>query len=214
MLVLKEGSLLKSIQWRLIISITVSLLLVLLTAFQWSIIDRTTPFLFLPLAGIIWFGFLIVFGLSLSCLTKLKTLGIKSGIPALIQVITLLAVIFIPFTTLWLKADFWIFKNQRDKVVQKVLSGELIPNVSHNSSLIALNSNYSNISMGGNEIVVEEHDGLKYIFFFTFRGILDNYSGFLFVPDGGNPSNYSDLNEKDSTELVHLDGNWYYASHH
>jgi hypothetical protein len=52
------------------------------------------------------------------------------------------------------------------------------------------------------------------VFFFTFRGILDNYAGFLYVPSGGKPTEYSDLNEPQSVEIEHLEGNWYYASHH
>lgn len=75
-------------------------------------------------------------------------------------------------------------------------------------------SEYSNVSKGGNEIIVEEHNGLKYIFFFTFRGILDNYSGFIHIPEGGDPSQFLDFDEKESTQIVHMEGNWYYASHH
>ena len=67
--------------------------------------------------------------------------------------------------------------------------------------------------MGGNEVVVESHDGANYVFFFTFRGILDNYSGFLYVPEGGKASRFSDLSEQDSTQIKHLENNWYFTSH-
>ena len=107
-----------------------------------------------------------------------------------------------------------MYESQRQEVVEKVYSGELVPNVRHNSSLIALGAEYSKLSMGGNEIVVQDIDGLVYVFFFTYRGILDNYSGFLFVPDGGDPRNYSDLNEDDVTQIVKYADNWYWASHH
>jgi hypothetical protein len=42
--------------------------------------------------------------------------------------------------------------------------------------------------MGGNEVAVEEHAIKKYVLFFTFQGILDQYAGFLFVPEGGPPT--------------------------
>ena len=67
--------------------------------------------------------------------------------------------------------------------------------------------------MGGNEVVVEEHDDKTYVLFFTFRGVLDNYSGFLYVPDGGSPSLFSDLDEQQFTQIVPLEENWYFVSH-
>lgn len=62
--------------------------------------------------------------------------------------------------------------------------------------------------------MVEEHDGLQYVFFFTFRGILDNYSGFLFVPEGGDPTRFRDLNEPESTQLARYASHWYFAGNH
>jgi len=94
-----------------------------------------------------------------------------------------------------------------------VFAGTLQPNVDHNPRLIRLDESYPLVSMGGNEIVVEEHDGGKYVLFFTFRGILDNYSGFLYVPSGGVPSLFSDLNEQQFTEIEPLEENWYFVSH-
>jgi hypothetical protein len=40
----------------------------------------------------------------------------------------------------------------------------------------------------------------------------DDYSGFLFVPTGGDPRLFSDLNEADSTQLELLEQNWYFAA--
>ena len=94
-----------------------------------------------------------------------------------------------------------------------VIDGELQPNVEYNSQLIQLDTNERNLSMGGNEIIVEEHLGDTYVFFFTFRGVVDNYAGFLYVPLGGSPSLFGDLDEPDSTQLVEFLGNWYFASH-
>jgi hypothetical protein len=170
--------------------------------------------MYMPLAGIVWLFYFIAAIVSLSCILKIKKIGFASLAPAAVQAIAFLIVFFVPFTNLWLKADFAFYKSEREEVVKKVYSGELKPNVLHNSSLISLGNNYPLISMGGNEIVVEEHEEIKYVFFYTFRGILDNYSGFIYVPDGGNPTSYSDLNKFESTQIVRLEGNWFYASHH
>lgn len=202
------------IKWRFNLAIFSSLLLVLLAAFQWSLEEIFTIFLMVPLSAGVFIFFTGCVIASLTCLSKFKAIGRKSLAPIGIQVIAFLLVVYVPFTTLWLKADYIIHKEQREIVVAQVLNGELTPNVEHNTSLIHLNDNYSDVSRGGNDIVVEKHDGLTYVFFFTFRGILDNYSGYLYVPEGGSPEKYSDLNETNVTEIKHVENNWYLVSHH
>ncbi len=202
------------IKWRFNLAIISSLLLILLSAFQWTLVEIITVFFMMPLSGAVWLFFISCIISSLTCLLKFKDIGRKSLVPIGIQVIAFLLVVYVPFTFLWLKADYILNKEQRNVVVSQVLNGELTPNVEHNSSLIHLNDNYSGVSRGGNDIVIENHEGLTYVFFFTFRGILDNYSGYLYVPKGGSPEKYSDLNETDVTEIKHIENNWYLVSHH
>ncbi len=168
----------------------------------------------IPLSGAVWLFFIGCVISSLTCLLKFKDIGRKSLVPIGIQAIAFFLVIYVPFTYLWLKADYMLNKEQRDMVVSQVLNGELTPNVEHNSSLIHLNDDYSGLSRGGDDIIIESHEGLTYVFFFTFRGILDNYSGYLYVPEGGTPEMFSDLNEADMTEIKHVENNWYWVSHH
>lgn len=202
------------IKWRTITAIIASLAAIILVAFEWSIVDRITPFLYMPLAGLVWAVYIIAAIASLTCVIEYKKIGTASLSPLIIMAAALLIIYFVPFTKLWLKADFALYKNKREEIVRKVYKNELKPNVSHNPSLIDLGDSYPVVSMGGNEIVIEEHADLKYIFFYTFRGVLDNYSGFLYAPDGGKPRYYSDLNESDSSQITALEGNWYYISHH
>ncbi|KZN48308.1 hypothetical protein [Pseudoalteromonas luteoviolacea] len=202
------------IKWRFNLAIISSILLILLSAFQWSLVDIVTVFLMIPLFGAVWVFFLCCVISSLTCLLKLKDIGLKSAAPIGIHVIAFLLVTYVPFTMLWLKADFILNKELRELVVAQVLNGELKPNVSHNSSLINLGEEHIGLSRGGNDIVVENHEGLTYILFFTFRGLLDNYSGYLYVPSGGLPEKFRDLNEDDTTEIKHIEDNWYLISHH
>ena len=119
-----------------------------------------------------------------------------------------------PFADISIDIDFKIHKKAREEIVAKVYEGELKNNISYNSSLIALGSSYPTVSAGGNEIVVEEHDGKKYVFFFFNRGVVDNYSGYLYVPEGGDPQKYGDLNESHSTQIIPYGGPWFWTSHH
>jgi hypothetical protein len=201
------------VKWRFVSAIFASLAIVVFSVFKWSIIDWITLFLYIPLAIVVWLIFLSTVIASITCITKWGEMGFYSLTPLAINVVVFLVVFLVPFTTLWLKANFTIYKNVREEIVDEIYKGELQPNVSHNSSLIALDKSYPRVSMGGNEIVVEEHEDKEYILFFTFRGVLDNYSGFIYVPEGGEPANYGDLHEKEVTQIVHWDGNWFYVSH-
>lgn len=191
-----------------------SVLVILLTAFEWSLVDTITIFLMLPLSAAVWLFFIGCMIASLTCVLNFKRIGRKSVAPIGIQLVALLLVIYVPFTALWLKADYILNKAQREVVVAKVLNGQLKPNVEYNTGSIHLSGDDSGVSRGGDDIVVETHDGRTYVFFFTFRGILDNYSGYLYVPEGGSAEKYSDLNEADVTQIKHIEHNWYLVSHH
>jgi hypothetical protein len=196
--------------FRFAFAILGSALFALLSFFQWSIVDAITPFLLMPLWIFVGLIFLISVITSISCIWTYKRIKYYSLIPILINIIAF----FIPYTNLWVTIDYYQHKKDREVIVAKIYQGELKPNVDYNSSLIALGTSYPSVSLGGNDIIVEEKEGYKYVFFFTYRGILDNYSGFIYVPDGGKPEMYSDLNESNVTQIIHYDGNWYWASHH
>lgn len=201
----------KEIRWRLLAASTASAAVLLLSMFRWLIVDLLTVFLMVPLESAIWIAFWTIAVISLSCLTQWKKIGPKSLAPVALQIFTVLAVAFVPFTSIWLRVDFAMHRSTREAIVKKVDSGELSGS---GGPLIQLTGQYPVVSRGGNQIVVEEHSGRRYILFYTFRGILDNYAGFLHVAPGGDPTEYSDLNEKEVSEIVRLDGDWYYVSHH
>jgi hypothetical protein len=186
--------------------------LVLLSAFEWTLIDWLTPFLFLPLIGAAWlsFGVSVLFG-AIQWIRRRKE-GAKPSAPLLLCAVTLATVLFVPFTNIWLWVDFHMKVAEREAVVQRIYSGQLQPNVPHNKRLIALGKG-SKLSMGGNEVLVDVREGKTYVLFFTYRGIMDSYSGFLFVPKGGTPSAFSEMNDR-TAQLTKFSESWYYASHH
>ena len=202
------------IKWRFKLAIISSILLILLEAFWFSIVDVITVFGMVLLSAMIWLFFIGCSIASLTGLLEFETAGKSCLKPIAIQSTALLMVIYIPFTTLWLKGDYIINKEQRNVVVKEVLSGKLVPDFEYNSYSINLGDKYQNLSKGGNEIIIEYHDNFTYVFFYTFRGILDNYAGYLYVPEGGAPDRFSDLDETESTEIKHIEDHWYFVSHH
>lgn len=189
-----------------------STVLLLALAFQWSLMDKLTPFLALPVIGLAWLFWFVVTIWAAVHAFKQRKIGRAAYIPILVCTITFLFAIFFPFTKIWINANFYLNKTERESVVSQVLSKKLIPNVSHNSSLIKL-TNDNNISSGGNEIIVREYNKHTYVFFFTYRGILDNYSGFLWVPKGGKPKLFQDAGEN-GTQILSYGDSWYFIGSH
>ena len=192
-------------------SITVASIAFLFSFFYFVLADwmSWTHFFLMPFVlFILWGTVAISLFFSLLILRRIKREGWIAALPTGVSVLTVLAILFFPFTRLWLYTNFYIHKAERNAVVKAVNNGELTPNVDHSSSLIKLPDSYSNLSFGGNEINVLESRGTTFVFFYTYRGLLDNYAGFLHVENGGNPSDYSF-----STELISLSEDWYYISY-
>lgn len=177
----------------------------MLAAFLRSIEDIDF-FLVIFLFPAAWLLFLVAFVVSVIASFKYKQVGVAALLPIGVQIVAILLVLLIPFSNIWLDINFALHKRQREKVVAKVNRGELKP---YNIMVI---DEYPNVSMGGNAIIVEEHDRKKYVFFYTFRGILDSYEGFLYVPQGGDPRKFEDLSDQQS-EIRRWEGHWFYVSH-
>lgn len=184
-------------------------LLLFVSMFEWTIVNAVTPFIALPLFGLAWLMIIVMTLWSLGYAYRCRIEGRSALAPLTICLGAILAAIYIPFTRLWLYANFHLKEEARTLVVAKIRAGELLPNVARNSKIIVLPG--SGVS-DGDAIVVEGRQDNPYVFFFTYRGILDNYSGFLWVPNGGSPTGFSDANDA-GTEIVPYGGHWYFLAH-
>jgi hypothetical protein len=134
-----------------------------------------------------------------------------SGIPLLICVGTALILGFAPLVTLGDKLNFFVNRATRDALVAQVEAGTLRTPSNPSSIVLPLGKDVPPVSDGGNEIIVEEHQGKKYVFFYTYRGLLGYYAGFLYVPTGGSPTRYSDLARDTTKRTERLDTHWFYV---
>ena len=188
----------------LILSIVSSVLVILYEFFQWGIIDIVTEFMIFPI-WLIVFGFFIV----ITVRAVIHLFKNKDWKPITVQVITILILFFFPFTEIVLDIDFKMNKSEREKVTEMVENGTLKSNVSYNSSLILLPERYQYLSKGGGEIEIEKTDKGYYILFFTYRGILDNFSGFVYSPNDQKPSKRTF--DGDFKQIEKLKENWYWV---
>lgn len=179
--------------------------LILLLFFQWTLVDLLTPFI-LPFLWLLVIGFfLVVIVFSLVSLFKKRKWS-----PLLIQITTVLIVIFIPFNTIVLQLNFSNHFKERTEVISKIQNGTLQPNVTYNTSVIHLPREYDHLSKGGGDIIIEEVNGETLVFFYTFRGILGDFSGFIYSPHNRKPN----INSfgGDFKEIVKMAENWYFVA--
>ncbi|THB67335.1 MAG: hypothetical protein D6B26_01710 [Spirochaetaceae bacterium] len=195
----------------LIAAIIASYSLIALQIWYYDIVHIITPFLMPILSGMVW-----IFFLCTSAWTILRWRRYKSGklfpsiLPFAMQLVSFIIVLAVPFSTIMLDLDFRHHLDEREFLVQEVLSGKLTPNVSHNQSLISLPPEYQHLSKGGGEIIVEQHEENTYIFFYTYRGVLDNFSGFMYRSDNSIPQD----GDFDSVfaEIKAYSTNWYWTA--
>ncbi|WP_284037360.1 hypothetical protein [Neobacillus sp. 114] len=188
----------------LYLSIFSSVLVILYMFFQWKLIDIITEFLMFPVLLLVFGFFIFITVLAIISLFKNKTWK-----PIVIQVITILLLFFVPFNQIILDIDFKLNKSERNQVVKMVENGELRPNISHNSSHLQLPKKYEHLSIGGGEIVVEKSGDGYNILFFTYRGILDNFSGFVYTPNDQKPS--KNAFDGDFKAIDKMEKNWYFV---
>ncbi|GAB1801467.1 hypothetical protein [Priestia megaterium] len=189
----------------LLLSLISSLFVILVSLFQWDLVDIITEFLMLP----IWL-FVYAFFIIMTIWTLIHLFKKRKWQPFVIQLITISLWFFFPFNQVNLDLNFKIDQDKREEVATKIENGVIKPNVSDSPSLIQLPKKYTQLSKGGGDIVVETKGKAKSILFFTYRGMLDNFSGFVYNPNDNKPSK-SDFNG-DFKQIKKVHKNWYYVS--
>ncbi|AXI30645.1 hypothetical protein [Priestia megaterium] len=189
----------------LLLSLISSLLVILVSLFQWDLVDMITEFLMLPVWLCVYAFFIII-----TVWTLIHLLQNRKWQPFVIQLITVALWFFFPFNQVNLDLNFKIHQDKREEVTAKIENGVIKPNVSDSPSLIQLPKEYTQLSKGGGDILVETKGKTKSILFFTYRGMLDNFSGFVYDPNDHKPSKGDFDGDFKQIEKVHK--NWYYVS--
>ncbi len=205
-----KGDLVKCIA-ALVISFTI---LAIANLFHWIFVELFFPLGLFPLH--LWIAgapFVICAVWSLIQVRHVRKHGIVWLVPAALSFAAYVFLATVPFTEWWLDLNFWRHRAEREKVVTLVAQDELKPNVAHSRQLIALDSTFGRVSAGGNDIIVRRKDGRTYVLFFTFRGILSRYSGFLNIPPDGSVEEYRELGGDRGREKVRITDRWYFVSH-
>lgn len=174
----------------------------------WDIIDIITPFLiwiptiFFLVTTVIFLIYSVVYATK-----NAKYIKQKAFIPLLIIIASILLAVFFPFTNTILNLDFKLNYEARNEVVELIEDEELKPD-SSNANLITLPQKYKNLSKGGGEVMIESFIDHDAYLFYTFRGVLDNYSGFIYDPS---ELALPELG-REYFEVTKLSESWYYCT--
>jgi hypothetical protein len=188
-------------------------LLIVLNFARWDLIDVLTPFLEpllveLPLHGL--FVAALVGSIVSLCLRLRRGWDWFALLPLAINLATIAAIVLIPFNEIIIDRDFHDHRAQRERVVADVASGALQPNLGYTNRMIHLSDTYGRVSKGGNDVEVGRGGDVLRVTFFTYRGILDNYSGFIYCADGIAPT--EEILGGQIVEIEQYDARWYWVS--
>ncbi|RMG97010.1 MAG: hypothetical protein D6706_09205 [Chloroflexi bacterium] len=108
-----------------------------------------------------------------------------AAVPLAINLLTLLAVEFVPFSSLWEQARFRWYLAGYNQIIELVESGQLVPNESGFASLPA---GWHYLSENG-QVMIDTHDSVTRVFFFTEWHSRQQFSGYLYRSDNRPPAN-------------------------
>ena len=201
-----------SIRAALVAAIAISAFTLSVATFELAMADWPSGFVLLvvmPLMALIFCGCALW---SATLLLRIRKGGLKFALPFLVCALALAALVYAPLHKIALQQNFDWHRKNRERIVARIESGELKPNVNYNKNLIALGDREPNVSAGGNDIVVDEADEGTYVLFLTTRGLKHYFTGFLRVPPGGDPKNFFEFEDKPPSQLVRYDKDWYFVA--
>jgi hypothetical protein len=181
-------------------------------AFFWNLAEWLSVFLCGPVLALCYLATAAVLLWSLIAAFRSKG-SWNRFLPAILCASALAASRLVPFDELWLKADFLLRRSDREMVIAQLRSGTIPARFPGNSSeLIALPSSPA-VSRSGNDILVSGSRQDPFVFFYTFRGVIDNYAGFLRVPPGHLPDEFTAAGDQPFLTEKFGDG-WFFLSFH
>jgi hypothetical protein len=201
-----------AVRGSLLACVIFSLGLLSIAAFATPLDDFPSGLLLIPLVLLVGLPFVACCVWSVFMLTRIRQDGVICASPLIVCAVTLTMLNTVPFTQISLQANFWWHRADRERIVARVEAGELKPNVSHNSNLIALGGTEPTVSVGGNDIVVEQTDARPYVLFLTLRGFRHTFSGFLHVPRDGDPAKFFEFADKPPACVVPYGKDWYFVA--
>lgn len=176
--------------------------------YYWDIVNIITPLLIIfPLSAAVIFSVCFLAYALVYAAQYCETLKHMAYAPLVIISITIAMALFFPFTKMTLELDFWTNFKARNTVVALIENGALQPEA-ENPHLIKLPWYCKHLSKGGGEVRIVNYGEQEFYLFYTFRGFVDNYSGFIYLPD----EQVVDAAKDYFIQVQKMYGGWYYCA--
>jgi hypothetical protein len=201
-----------SVRAALLAALVVSAVTLGIAASELSMSDWPSGFVLLVLIPLMALTFIGCGLWSMTLLLRIRRHGVKFAAPFLIYALTLAVLEYAPLQEIALQRNFAWHRASRERIVARVEAGELKPNVDYSKNLIALGDGEPNVSVGGNDIVVDQAKKGTYVLFLTSRSLKHYFSGFLHVPEGADPNDFFEFDDKPPSRLVRYDKDWYFVA--
>lgn len=186
----------------LIISIIISSILLAVYIFSWTFLWNLMEVYPINILIIDIFITVITIIFFIINIKKIKTI-----IPMLINIITLLLIFFIPFRNLTLIFDIENNFDERNKIIENIEYKNLNTNSLQKMEL-PFASKY--LSKDGGEIFINIKNENLFVLFFTFRGVLDNFSGLVYSSNNNPPD--KNIFGGDLKQIIKEKDNWYWIA--
>jgi hypothetical protein len=177
----------------------------LISLLRWPLIGALSifrePFLEIAIFG----SFAVAFVWSIIHAIRMRTLPVSSRYaPFLTGVAAIVVFIFVPFTAIYLKIDFFIHVQSRTVAAERVIAERAGQPSNPYRDQIRLK--WSEDEEG----VYQRSEQNDEVLFYTFRGLLEHFSGFVYSATDQPPSR-TDFGG-DLIEIRHLQKNWYFIA--
>lgn len=203
--VIKKYRFFNSWIWK--ISLIESILFILIAIFRWYIFEETNIFL-----GVILFFFVFISLFISVIITVIMAKRYKFNIffSLFLYLLTIYTLVFDPFSGIVIDRNFKQNLKDREDIVTQVKKGNLKKiRVFDTRYLATLPKDKKRFSSDGVVFVTNDGKNIR-VLFYTFRGVLDNFSGFIYTQKVNDPSPKSFGCDPIQTEKK--TDNWYWVS--
>jgi hypothetical protein len=180
--------------------------------FRWMLVDLLTVFLepMVEIAVFSAFAAVLVWAIVHAILPFRGARGNRFS-PLLLGLTSLAVFLFVPFNEIELDINFSINVQSRTDVAQRVLAKipSAAPMLGGRGDFVHLTGSEYRLSDDG-DVMVWHTAQKQMVFFFTFRGVLDSFSGFVYSANDLPPENEDFGGEW--VEVTRLRKNWYWAA--
>lgn len=205
-------------KWPVLLQVTIAAcsLVLAVQILRWEIVSLLTPILepFIEIGSYLFFAVVVVWGLIALIAGLMRHRPVRRTLISLgICAATFAIATFVPFNELELRANFRIHQGARTRIASEIVSGSYAGHVLRSGGrgdLVSLTPGERSLSDGGDAMVWREK-GQTCVLFFSYRGVLDSFSGFVYTSDDQAPP--ADAFIGQPVETQKLSSHWYwYAS--